>query len=194
LAAGGFQTTHHGGRIAVDIALPLLLTLQIVFCGDSITRGWEVYNLFDHSQKVYVNGVDSCTSADILGRIEPIASRKPHKVFLMIGINEIKAQNRIIDNYDKIITKIQEISPDTTIYVQSILPTRTQRIDNADIVATNARLKALCARQNRFVHYLDIYSHFLAADGKLGPNFTEDGVHLTKNAYSLWKKLILSQL
>jgi len=178
----------------MNAALPLLLTLQIVFCGDSLTRGWEVYNLFDHSQKVFINGVDSCTSADILGRIEPIAAKKPHKVFLMIGINEIKAQNRIIDNYDKIIKKIQDLSPDTTIYVQSILPTRTQRIDNADIMATNARLKALCARQNKFVRFLDIYKPFLADDGKLGPNFTEDGIHLTKNAYSLWKKLILSQL
>ncbi len=178
----------------MDAALPLLLTLQIVFCGDSITKGWETCNLLEQPQKVYVNGVVSCTSADILKRIEPIAARKPHKLFLMIGINEIKAQNRIIDNYDRIIKKIQEISPYTLIYVQSILPTRTQAIDNADIVATNERLKALCDRQNHFVHYLDLYSAFLAADGKLGPNFTEDGIHLTKNAYSLWKKLILGQL
>jgi len=117
----------------VNAALPVLLTLQIVFCGDSLTKGWEMYNLFDQQQKIYVNGVTSCTSADILKRIEPIAARKPHKLFLMIGINEIKAQNRIIDNYDKIIKKIQEISPYTIIYVQSILPTRTKTIDNADI-------------------------------------------------------------
>jgi len=178
----------------VNAALPLFLTLQIVFCGDSITRGWEVYNIFNQPKKVFINGVDSCTSADILARIEPIAARKPHKIFLMIGINEIKAQNRIIDNYDKIIKKIQELSPDTIIYVQSILPTRTQKIDNADIMATNARLKELCARQNRFVHFLDIYAPFLADDGKLGPNFTDDGIHLTKNAYSLWKKLLSSRM
>jgi len=178
----------------VNAALPVLLTLQIVFCGDSLTKGWEMYNLFDQQQKIYVNGVTSCTSADILKRIEPIAARKPHKLFLMIGINEIKAQNRIIDNYDKIIKKIQEISPYTIIYVQSILPTRTKTIDNADIVATNARLRELCASQNQFVHYLDIYAPFLADDGKLGPNFTDDGIHLTRNAYSLWKKLILSQM
>ncbi len=125
---------------------------------------------------------------------EPIAARKPHKLFLMIGINEIKAQNRIIDNYDKIIKKIQEISPYTIIYVQSILPTRTKTIDNAAIVATNARLRELCASQNQFVHYLDIYAPFLADAGKLGPNFPDDGIHLTRNAYSLWKKLILSQM
>jgi len=178
----------------VNAALPVLIALQIVFCGDSITKGWEVYNLFDQPQKIYVNGVESCTSADILTRIEPIAQKRPNKLFLMIGINEIKAQNRIIDNYDKIIKKIQDISPYTHIYVQSILPTRTQTIDNADIIATNKRLRELCARQNQFVRYLDLYSSFLADDGKLGPNFTEDGIHLTKNAYSLWKKLIISQM
>jgi len=113
----------------------------------------------------------------------------------MIGINEIKAQNRIIDNYDKIIKKIQEIFALYQLFnVQSILPTRTKTIDNADIVATNARLRELCASQNQFVHYLDIYAPFLADDGKLGPNFTDDGIHLTRNAYSLWKKLILSQM
>jgi len=178
----------------VNAALPVLIALQIVFCGDSITKGWEVYNLFDQPQQIYVNGVESCTSADILTRIEPIAQKRPNKLFLMIGINEIKAQNRIIDNYDKIIKKIQDISPYTHIYVQSILPTRTQTIDNADIIATNKRLRELCARQNQFVRYLDLYSSFLADDGKLGPNFTEDGIHLTKNAYSLWKKLIISQM
>jgi lysophospholipase L1-like esterase len=178
----------------VDAVLPVLLALQIVFCGDSITKGWETYNLFEQPQKIYINGVDSCTSADILKRIEPIAKKKPQRVFLMIGINEIKAQNRIIDNYDKIIKKIQEISPYTHIYVQSILPTRSQTIDNADIKTTNGRLKELCNRQNRFVRYLNLYDSFLADDGKLGPNFTEDGIHLTKNAYSLWKKLITSQL
>ena len=112
----------------------------------------------------------------------------------MIGINEISARKRIIDNYDKIIKKIQELSPYTLIYVQSILPTRTDTIDNADVIATNDRLRELVARQNHFVRYLDLYASFLADDGKLGPNFTEDGIHLTKNGYSLWKKLIVSQM
>jgi len=89
----------------------------------------------------------------------------------MIGINEIKAQNRIIDNYDKIIKKIQEISPYTIIYVQSILPTRTKTIDNADIVATNARLRELCASQNQFVHYLDIYAPFPGRRRQARPQF-----------------------
>ena len=178
----------------MNVALPVLLAMQIVFCGDSITKGWEIYNLFDQPRKVFINGVVSCTSADILKRIEPIARKKPHKLFLMIGINEISAQKRIIDNYDKIIKKIQELSPYTLIYVQSILPTRPETIDNADVIATNDRLKALVARQNHFVRYLDLYDSFLADDGKLGPNFTEDGIHLTKNGYSLWKKLIVSQM
>lgn len=178
----------------MNAALPVLLAMQIVFCGDSITKGWEIYNLFDQPRKVFINGVESCTSADILKRIEPIARKKPHKLFLMIGINEISAQKRIIDNYDKIIKKIQELSPYTLIYVQSILPTRTDTIDNADVIATNDRLRELVARQNHFVRYLDLYASFLADDGKLGPNFTEDGIHLTKNGYSLWKKLIVSQM
>ncbi|HCR12771.1 GDSL-type esterase/lipase family protein [Solidesulfovibrio sp.] len=178
----------------MNAALPVLLAMQIVFCGDSITKGWEIYNLFDQPRKVFINGVESCTSADILKRIEPIARQKPHKLFLMIGINEISAQKRIIDNYDKIIKKIQELSPYTLIFVQSILPTRTDTIDNADVIATNDRLKELVARQNHFVRYLDLYDSFLADDGKLGPNFTEDGIHLTKNGYSLWKKLIVSRM
>ena len=168
--------------------------MQIVFCGDSITKGWEIYNLFEQPQKVFVSGVESSTSADLLKRIEPIARQKPHKLFLMIGINEITAPNRIVDNYDKIITTIQTLSPYTLIYVQSILPTRSQSIDNAAIVAINRRLRALCDRKNAFVRYLDLYDAFLADDGKLGPNFTEDGLHLTKNAYSLWKKLITNQM
>ena len=178
----------------MNAALPVLLAMQIVFCGDSITKGWETYNLFEQPQKVFISGVESSTSADLLKRIEPIAQNKPNKLFLMIGINEITAPDRILDNYEKIITKIQTISPYTHIYVQSILPTRSQSIDNAAIVAINRRLRTLCDRKNAFVRYLDLYDAFLADDGKLGPNFTEDGLHLTKNAYSLWKKLITNQM
>ena len=50
----------------MNAALPVLLAMQIVFCGDSITKGWEIYNLFDQPRKVFINGVESCTSADIL--------------------------------------------------------------------------------------------------------------------------------
>lgn len=178
----------------MNVALPVLLTLQIVFCGDSLTKGWELYNLFEQPQRIVINGVESCTSEDVLKRIEPIAQKHPYKLFLMIGINEIQFPDRILDNYEKIIKKVQTISPYTQIYIQSILPTRIQNIENATIIATNARLKELCARQNRFVRYLDLYNAFLAEDGKLGPNFTEDGIHLTRNAYSLWKKLLIGKL
>ena len=178
----------------MNAALPILLAMQIVFCGDSITKGWETYNLFEQPQKIFISAVESSTSADLLQRIEPIAQKKPSKLFLMIGINEIKAADRILDNYDKILNKIQTISPYTHIYVQSILPTRSQSIDNAAIIAVNSRLRALCDRKNAFVRYLDLYDAFLADDGKLGPNFTEDGIHLTKNAYSLWKKRITNQM
>lgn len=174
--------------------MPVILSLQIVFCGDSLTKGWEMYKLFDDPRKIYVSGVESSTTGDLLSRIMPIAEKKPQKLFLMIGVNEIGSANRIVDNYDRIIRRVKEVSPYTKIYVQSILPTRVTNIDNADIVAVNARLRQLCAKYDRFVAYLDLYDAFLADDGKLGPNFTEDGIHLTKNAYSLWKKLIVSQM
>jgi len=174
--------------------VPLLLSLQIVFCGDSLTKGWETYNLFDANAKVYVNGVKSCTSADVLARISEIAKRQPHKVFLMVGVNEIDAPDRIVANHKRIISEIQKVSPYTRIYVQSILPTRVSNIDNAVIMETNRRLKALCLASNEFVKFINLYDAFAAEDGKLGPNFTEDGIHLTKNAYSLWKKLIISQI
>ncbi len=174
--------------------VPLLLSLQIVFCGDSLTKGWEHNKLFDNQEQVYVNGVNSCTTADVLKRIDAIADRKPRKVFLMIGVNEIYSPDTIIKNYKKIIRTIQKKSPYTSIYVQSILPTRVSRIDNADIVETNKRLRKMCLNFNKFVKYLDLYEAFASNDGKLGRNFTKDGVHLTRNAYSLWKKLIVSKL
>jgi lysophospholipase L1-like esterase len=174
--------------------VPLLLSLQIVFCGDSLTRGFEHYKIFDGQERVYVQGIDSSTSADVLSRIEPIAQRKPQKMFLMIGVNEIGAGQRIVENYEKMIRRVQEVSPYTKIYVQSILPTRVDRINNADIVAVNRKLSDMCKKFNTFVKYLDLYPAFVAEDGKLGPNFTEDGIHLTRNAYSLWKKLIVNQL
>ena len=54
-----------------------------------------------------------------------VLQHKPLKIFILIGINDI-ANNTdsevILKNYETIVSKIQENSPNTKIYIQSILP------------------------------------------------------------------------
>lgn len=169
-----------------------LILLPVIFLGDSITKGWEA-NLEILDAKVDVVAKVSAPTSYGLQELPRIIKKQPRKLFVMLGINEIDDPDNILVNLEKVIATVQSQSPKTAIVLQSILPTRVKHIDNKQVIETNRRLKDLCAKYER-VKFLDIYPYFLDNDGNLSKNFTDDGVHLTKNAYSLWRKLISDEL
>ncbi|HRN58259.1 MAG TPA: sialate O-acetylesterase, partial [Agriterribacter sp.] len=61
---------------------------DILFVGNSITDGNEWNELFDNS-KMKNRGISGDISAGVIHRIDEIANRKPGKVFLMIGVNDL---------------------------------------------------------------------------------------------------------
>ena len=77
---------------------------DILFLGNSITDGAEWRELFADNQ-VKNRGISSDISAGVVNRIDEIALRKPAKVFLMIGINDL-SRNISTDSVFKNITRI----------------------------------------------------------------------------------------
>lgn len=172
------------------------LTAQIVFFGDSITKGWELTRLRPtDSHPVKIEAEVGIATPALLAKSEAIARLYPYKLFIMAGINEIDADpERITASYKKIIAKILEISPYTKVYVQSVLPTRQDKIPPKRIVTLNNSLKQMSNSFLGLVRYIDLYPSFLDSEGKLASSFTEDGLHLTSNGYSLWKKKLIAYL
>jgi lysophospholipase L1-like esterase len=172
---------------------------SIVFFGDSLTDFGQ-WNEELKRPNVVNRGISGDTTTGLLDRLSEIVKGKPNKLFIMIGVNDLIAgitPETIISNYEKIVGTIQTQSPNTNIYVQSILPVNekmyhknypSQRpVTNADIESLNSLLKKLSHKKE--VHYVNLHPSFVN-NGMLIPEYTVDGVHLNGSGYKVWTKII----
>lgn len=171
---------------------------EVVWMGDSITDGAEWSELFP-GLRTLNRGISSDNTFGMLYRIGEVAKRKPVKLFLLIGINDI-ARNIpnevILRNYVKLIDSIQIQSPNTKILIQTILPTnnvftqfKNHQNKTEQIAEVNSSLKIIC--QQRGLQLVDLFTAMSDVNGKLDKRFTNDGLHLNGAGYQRWKQFLL---
>jgi hexosaminidase len=127
-----------------------------------------------------------------------VTSRKPAKVFLMIGINDLGrgvSPDSVVKNILLINDYILQESPSTKVYIESILPVNAsfgkfagQVSKGVQVLRSNELLKA-AASKHRY-EYIDLHSKFVDAQGLLDAKYTNDGLHLTGAGYQHWRHLI----
>ena len=171
---------------------------DIIFVGNSITDGAEWGELFSNPY-VKNRGISGDTTWGLYDRLDVILKNKPSKIFLLIGINDIgrgKDDDYVIAGIERIVKKIRTESPQSQLYVQSILPvnpiygmfnghtSQWQRIP-----LLNNRIKNISL--NEGAEYIDLYTSFADKEGKMIPSYTNDGLHLLGKGYLLWKDIVL---
>ena len=127
---------------------------------------------------------------------EALTEKQFAKIYLMIGINEMGSGtvDSFIEEYEAVITHLQELQPDAIIYVQGIIKVTNKRsqqgdyIHNEGIEARNAELAKLADNKNVF--YLDVNPLICDEEGGVIANYTYDGVHLKAQYISIWKEFL----
>ena len=168
---------------------------DIVFLGDSLTESFDLKKHFDRND-LRNRGISGDMTEHVLYRLEEIFNTRPAKLFLMIGINDIYqglASDIVIGNIERILTEIQNNTPQTKIYCQSILPVNEDHLlsfenINARVYNANNSLRDLCKKKQ--ITFVDIHPDFLNDHGQMDEQYTYDGVHLTEHGYILWAELI----
>jgi len=170
---------------------------EIIFLGNSITDGAEWFELFGNPN-IKNRGIGGDDTDGVLERLSEVTSSKPDKVFIMIGTNDLaygKSVDHIVENHKKIIAQINEQSPSTLIYIQSVLPVEdaihTTR-PNDQILEINRQLVEICSTEN--LTYIDLFSVFADKNGKLNKIYSIDGLHVNGAGYLKWKEVIESYL
>lgn len=165
---------------------------SIVFLGDSLTFRTEWGELFP-GKNVINRGIGSDTTEGVLDRLDSVIAAQPKQIFLLIGVNDLKIRSvsATIKSYSVIIDRIQSGSPNTEIFIQSLLPVNNSRygniLTNDKIKKMNMKLRSLANSSG--VHFIDLYSTF-AKDDQLPEEYTIDGIHLTGKGYILWRESI----
>ncbi|MHB0754386.1 GDSL-type esterase/lipase family protein [Polaribacter sp. M15] len=163
---------------------------SIIFLGDSITEFCNWNELFGQNN-IINRGISGDTLDGLLYRIDEVIKKKPKKLFIMIGINDLgkgKSVNQILEKYTILMDKTHSNLPETKIYIQSVLPTKRKNLSNTDIKKINIGLIKIANKYNK--NYIDLYSSFLSKNNELNDAYSLDGLHLNGKGYQLWKQII----
>lgn len=167
---------------------------DVVMLGNSLTDMFDLADFFGNPH-IRNRGIAGDTSGGVLRRLGPILSGRPKKVFLEVGINDLRNRipiDHVLSNIDSIIADIQMASDSTQIYLQSIFPVNGALYGDRDLPAmippANALLRQL-AEKKRCI-YVDTFDAFKIGDN-LNPKYDcGDGLHLNADGYLRWKEII----
>lgn len=176
-----------------------------IFIGDSLTYGLSAYEILDSNlvlADIGINPNTILTSACIvqdgqeLTIREALQGRSPAKIYLMLGANGVGflSQEDFIAGYSEFVDALQQDHPDTTIYLQSILPVTAEkssdtRYANDKIMRYNDAILALASEKG--VYYLDVSEAFRDETGAMPASLSGDGMHIGPNSYRVWLDYLL---
>lgn len=174
----------------------LNLDVDVVFIGDSITAKGDFQSLI--SDKTVCNlGCYGDQIWDVTARIGGVKAVKPEKLFIMIGTNTLacRSLDQSIRSYSAMADKYVSTFPDCDIIFLSVLPVTTKSEQgartNENIMKFNTFIQTTAEERN--ATYVDLFSVY-ELSGALNPAYTDDGLHITSDAYTLWVDAIADQL
>ena len=175
---------------------------NIVFIGNSITDMHCWAETFVTSNGDYLpilnRGNSGTYSTEQSDNLESYISGKPKKVFMMIGTNDIATSGglnaspeQVLSYVKSIVTRIHARSPQTKVYLYSILKNKTSNRVEATWLKANEIVKAYADATDK-VTYIDLYDKLAGvADGG---QWSYDNLHLTAGAYQAWCETICQYL
>ena len=191
-----YETEIYLSRVALFNS-EVLEKNQIVFFGNSLTQGGK-WNEYFPKEKIVNRGIIGDNTDGALARLDKVIEAQPSKFFFLSGVNDISQgynNDYICKNMKEIIHRIKKGSPQTVIYFQSLLPVnnsfeRYKKLINKEkqIEKLNKQIEKLCKSEG--IHYINLYTSFLAKKRLLNPIYTTDGLHLNEDGYIIWIDLI----
>ena len=182
---------------------PAIQKNNIVMLGNSITEGGKDWAAKLGNKKVINRGISGDVATGIYDRLHTILPAHPAKIFLMVGVNDVShdlSTDSIAHMIMRVTERIRRESPQTKLYLQSMLPIREstgrwKRLvgKTEQIPEINARLQSW-AKQNR-VTYINLFPLFTEPGTHImRQELTYDGLHLTEKGYEEWIKVLKKYL
>jgi sialidase-1 len=201
----GWWPARHAAKVAETKANRGNASLRVMFFGDSITQGWEnagkeawEQHFAKFTPANYGFGGDSTQHVlwrVLNGECDEIA---PKAIVLLIGTNNVRhgdfTPEQIADGIGAILAALEKKCPKSKVLLLGILPRGPDKSDllRQKVDAVNALLPTLA--DNRRVHYLNVNSKLLNADGTLSQSIAPDLLHLSAEGYGILAEQIETKL
>lgn len=174
---------------------------QVVFAGSSLMEMFPINKLLEeHGDDtiIYNRGIGGYVTNELLQVTDVcITDLKPKKVFLNIGTNDLSNPqipiSQMIENYDRILCKIEEALPQTVIYLMAYYPVNYEAAaeemkeclkirTNEKIERANEEVKKLAKKHGQ--HYIDVNKNLKDEQGRLKAEYTIEGMHIKEEGYA----------
>ena len=134
----------------------------VIILGNSIAEYGDWQKLLNDSS-IINRGIAADNTFGVLERLEDVISRRPNKLLIEIGINDISQDIPvaiIVDNIFAIVAQVKDKLPETRIYVHSILKTNDNVKNeypaafnkNRQSILVNQQLRRNAKRKNVYVY------------------------------------------
>lgn len=202
----GYARELAAGAVSPSPAVDYSYFSDAIFFGDSISTGIQLYmkTMVPDTAVIAQNGVSPGTALtsqciDVNGtRVTMPEAAKTKgertKVYIMLGSNALDLdKDSFMKGYQEFLTAIKEMYPESTIYVQSMLPVTSsvnntypsKNINNTRISEYNDAIRLMALNQG--VNYVDVSQCMVNADGMLPTEASPlDGMHLIPEYYIKW--------
>ncbi len=187
---------HHQQRMAQFEREGGIDSTTIVMLGNSLTEnGKDWAQRIGTTQNVVNRGIIGDNTVGMAERLYQITPYHPKAIFLMAGINDMVGNTTyevVAQHVITLIDAIRQQSPQTQLFVQSILPInetdgrwRTLAGRTDDIPFANMLIRAYCETHD--ITYVDIFPRMVRGrSNMLRHELTNDGLHLTEQGYRVW--------
>ena len=179
--------------------------IDMLFLGDSITHAWEVegesawQRYFAHHSVVNL-GFAGDRTEHLLWRIRngEVAQLSTKWIVLLIGTNNaghrLDPPEDIAAGIQTILEELRLLLPASKILLMAIFPRsrNTNKPMRQRVDVSNALIKTFT--DGKQIHWLDINSQFLTADGVLLESVMPDLLHPNATQYHKWGNAILSYI
>lgn len=167
---------------------------DVVMVGDGLTEYAGDWNKLLQWRHIRNRGIAGDRIKEVASRLHSVLQGKPKALFLMAGTNDILEKETfptVLHDYIDLINLVRETSPETKLYVQSLLPVNetfsNEKLSGMTntIASFNVQLRHYCERYH--VGYINIFKRFVRhGTNEMRRELTSDGLHLTPFGYKVW--------
>lgn len=172
---------------------------SIVMFGNSLTHGNEWHELFD-DHKILNRGINGDIIEGLTDRLDCVVNGHPAKIFLLIGANDVShdiSADSIASAAGDLIQLIRERTPQTRLYVQSLLPInnkdykRYKAMFGKDQVIRDVNKLLKPVAEANGATWINVHDSLTDDEGNLRADLTNDGLHLLGQGYIIWRDILL---
>ena len=196
-------TDHYYKRFLQFMDEPAIGNKDIVMLGNSLTENSGDWAARLGNKNVRNRGIIGDEVMGVYDRLHQILPGHPAKLFLLIGVNDVShdlTTDTIVGMIRVTVERIQKESPDTKLYLQSLLPInesfgRYKRLAGKTnmIPEINKQLEELAKEKG--LTYINLFPLFTEKGSNvLRAELTTDGLHLKEEGYKIWVKAIRKKI